>query len=74
MERMIAKLIDNDIGSGEKDQERIQKCTPHRHCLPAQIFSSEREITGYFMATYQGSILSQLTQHILFSTQIYWLW
>lgn len=60
---MIGKPIDNDIGSGEKDQERIQKCAPHRHCFLAQIFSSERGITDYFTATDQGSVLSQLTQH-----------
>lgn len=55
VEGMLAKPIDNDIDSGEKDQERIQKCRPHRHCFPVQVFS------GYFMAIYQGSVLSQLT-------------
>lgn len=62
VDRTLAKPIDNNIGSGEKDQERIQNCRPHRHCFPAQIFS------GYFMASYQGSVLSQLTQYILSSS------
>lgn len=70
VERMIAKPIDNDTGSGEKDQERIQECTLHSHCFSGQIFSSEREITAYFMASYQGSVLSPITQYILFTLNL----